>query len=296
MDKLTAIKVFLSVAESGSFTKASEQMDISKPMITRYVALMEEWLSARLFQRTTRRVTLTEAGEQALIFCQKIMQSTMEMEQEMSARQGELRGLIRISSNGSFGATHLTQAINTFLAQHPKVSIQLDLSDRLVDLVAERMDLVVRITNHPDPSFIARKLADCHSTLVATPTYLSQYGEPLHPEELHQHRYLTHANINRREWRFCKDKEEVLLELHSQFTTNETGALLNSVLANNGIAMLPNYMVEEFVRAGQLKAVLRDWQLPVYSIYVMYPSRHKLPLIVRRLVDFFAEHFQGREW
>lgn len=296
MDKLTAIKVFLSVAESGSFTKTSEQMDISKPMITRYVALMEEWLNARLFQRTTRKVALTEAGEQALMFCQKIMQSTIEMEQEMLARQGELRGLIRISSNGSFGATHLTQAINTFLAQHPKVSVQLDLSDRLVDLVAERMDLVVRITNHPDPSLIARKLADCHSTLVATPTYIAQYGEPLHPEDLHQHRYLTHANINRREWRFCKGKEEVLLELHSQFTSNETGALLNSVLANNGIAMLPNYMVEEFVRAGQLKAVMSDWQLPVHQIYAMYPSRHKLPLVVRKLIDFLVESFQGKAW
>lgn len=296
MDKLIAIKVFLAVAESGSFTKTSEQMDISKPMITRYVGLMEEWLNARLLHRTTRKVSLTEAGEQALVFCQKIIQATMEMEQEMSARQGELRGLVRVSSNGSFGSTHLTQAINTFLTQHPNVNIQLDLSDRLVDLVAERIDLVVRITSHPDPNLIARKIADCHSTLVATPDYLAAFGEPQHPADLHHHRYLTHANINRREWRFFREKEEILLELNSQFTTNETGALLTSVLAGNGIAMLPNYMVEGLLQTGQLKVVMSDWQLPKYTIYVMYPSRHKLPLTVRRLIDFLVEEFKDKSW
>lgn len=296
MDKLTAIKVFLSIADTGSFTKTSEQLEISKPMITRYVALMEEWLNARLFQRTTRRVSLTEAGEQAVIFCQKITQLTVEMEQEMLAKQGELRGLIRISSNGSFGASHLTQAINRFLAQYPKINIQLDLSDRLVDLIAERIDLAVRITNTPDPNLIARKVADCHSSLVATPIYLAEFGEPEQPEDLKSHRYLTHANINRREWRFIKAGQEVLLELSSQFTTNESGALLTSVLEGNGIAMLPNYMVSELIKEGKLKAVMSDWQLPRYSIYIMYPSRHKLPLAVRRLIDFLEEEFKDKPW
>ncbi|MCQ9329791.1 LysR family transcriptional regulator [Pelistega suis] len=296
MDKLTAIKVFLSIADTGSFTRTADQLDISKPMITRYVALMEEWLNARLFQRTTRKVSLTEAGEEALVFCQKILQLSDEMEQEMLAKQGELRGLIRICSNASFGGSHLTQAINRFLAQYPKVSIQLDLSDRLVDLIAERIDLAVRITNTPDPNLIARKVADCHSSLVAVPAYLAEFGEPKHPEDLQKHRYLTHANINRREWRFSKEGQEVLLELSSQFTTNETGALLTSVLAGNGIAMLPNYMVSEFVTEGKLKAVMSDWQLPKYSLYLMYPSRHKLPLVVRRLIDFLVEEFKDKSW
>ncbi|AUI66327.1 MULTISPECIES: LysR family transcriptional regulator [Glaesserella] len=296
MDKLTAINVFLSVAETGSFTATAEQLDISKPMISRYIALMEEWLNARLFQRTTRKVSLTEAGEQAVTFCQKIANLTAEMEQEMMSQQGELRGTIRISSNSSFGASHLTEAINAFLAQHSNLHIQLDLSDRLVDLIAERIDLAVRITNNPDPNLVARKLTACHSLLVATPDYLARYGIPNHPEDLRQHRYLTHANINRREWRFYRDKQEVLLELTSQFTTNETTALLNSVLAHNGIAMLPKYMIEKELATGQLQAVMTEWQLPTYQIYLLYPSRHKLPFAVRKVVDFLVERFEEKDW
>src|SRR3712207_5112156 len=120
MDKLTAINVFLSVAETGSFTQTAERLNISKPMISRYVALMEDWLNARLFQRTTRKVVLTEAGEQAVIFCKKIAKSAEEMEREISAQRGELRGLIRMASSVSFGSLHLANSINRFIKQHPK--------------------------------------------------------------------------------------------------------------------------------------------------------------------------------
>ena len=187
MDKLTAIKVFLTVAETGSFTATAERLEISKPMISRYVALMEEWLNARLFQRSTRKVALTEAGEQAVLFCQKIANLTAEMEQEMMAQQGELRGMLHVTSSQTFGAYHLVQTVNRFLQLHPKLNIQLLLNDQQMDLISERIDLAIRITNTPDPNFIARKLADCHSLLVATPDYLAQFGTPKQPDALYQH-------------------------------------------------------------------------------------------------------------
>lgn len=296
MDKLTAIKVFLSVAETGSFTAAADRLDMSKPMITRHIALMEEWLNARLFQRTTRQVQLTDAGEQALVFCQKMLALSGEMEQELAAQQGDLRGNIRLSSSGSFGAVHLTQAVNVFLREHPNLSIHLELSDKLLDLVAERIDLAVRITNHPDPNLVARKLADCHSLIVATPEYLAKFGTPTHPEDLRHHRYLTHANINRKEWYFYQNNQEYVLELASQLTTNETTVLLNSVLSHSGVAMLPKYLLEDYLQTGQLTAVLTDWQLPKLTIYLLYPSRHKLPLAVRKLVDFLVGYFEEKEW
>lgn len=196
MDKLTAIKVFLTVAETGSFTATAELLEISKPMISRYVALMEEWLNARLFQRSTRKVALTDTGEQAVLFCQKIANLTAEMEQEMMAQQGELHGLLRITSSQSFGAYHLVQTVNRFLQLHPKLNIQLLLNDQQMDLISERIDLAIRITNTPDPNFIARKLADCHSLLVVTPEYLTKFGTPTQPEDLYQHHYLSHHNIN----------------------------------------------------------------------------------------------------
>ena len=296
MDKLTAIKVFLTVAETGSFTATAERLEISKPMISRYVALMEEWLNARLFQRSTRKVALTDAGEQAVLFCQKIANLTAEMEQEMMAQQGELRGVLRVTSSQTFGTYHLVQMVNRFLQLHPKLNIQLLLNDQPMDLISERIDLAIRITNTPDPNFIARKLADCHSLLVATPEYLAKFGTPKHPEDLYQHHYLSHHNINRKAWKCTQGEREVLLDLNSRFTTNDTQALLNSVLDGNGIAMLPKYMLETELQQGKLQAVLTDWQLPTFSIYAMYPSRDKLPLAVRKLIDFFVESFEGKAW
>ena len=296
MDKLTAIKVFLTVAETGSFTATAEQLEISKPMISRYVALMEEWLNARLFQRSTRKVALTDAGEQAVLFCQKIANLTAEMEQEMMAQQGELRGVLRVTSSQTFGTYHLVQMVNRFLQLHPKLNIQLLLNDQPMDLISERIDLAIRITNAPDPNFIARKLADCHSLLVATPDYLAQFGTPKQPEDLYQHHYLSHHNINRKAWKCTQGEREVLLDLDSRFTTNDTQALLNSVLDSNGIAMLPKYMLETELQQGKLQAVLSDWQLLAFSIYAMYPSRDKLPLAVRKLIDFLMENFEGKAW
>ncbi|MDG6362060.1 LysR family transcriptional regulator [Glaesserella parasuis] len=296
MDKLTAIKVFLTVAETGSFTATAEQLEISKPMISRYVALMEEWLNARLFQRSTRKVALTDAGEQAVLFCQRIANLTAEMEQEMMVQQSELRGALRVTSSQTFGTYHLVQMVNRFLQLHPKLNIQLLLNDQQMDLISERIDLAIRITNTPDPNFIARKLADCHSLLVATPDYLAQFGTPKHPEDLYQHHYLSHHNINRKAWKCTQGEREVLLDLNSRFTTNDTQALLNAVLDGNGIAMLPKYMLETELQQGKLQAVLPDWQLPTFSIYAMYPSRDKLPLAVRKLIDFLVESFEGKAW
>ena len=296
MDKLTAIKVFLTVAETGSFTATAERLEISKPMISRYVALMEEWLNARLFQRSTRKVALTDAGEQAVLFCQRIANLTAEMEQEMMAQQGELRGALRVTSSQTFGTYHLVQMVNRFLQLHPKLNIQLLLNDQTMDLISERIDLAIRITNTPDSNFIARKLADCHSLLVATPEYLAKFGTPKHPEDLYQHHYLSHHNINRKAWKCTQGEREVLLDLNSRFTTNDTQALLNAVLDGNGIAMLPKYMLETELQQGKLQAVLTDWQLPTFSIYAMYPSRDKLPLAVRKLIDFLVESFEGKAW
>ncbi|WP_075621093.1 LysR family transcriptional regulator [Glaesserella parasuis] len=296
MDKLTAIKVFLTVAETGSFTATAERLEISKPMISRYVALMEEWLNARLFQRSTRKVALTDAGEQAVLFCQRIANLTAEMEQEMMAQQGELRGALRVTSSQTFGTYHLVQMVNRFLQLHPKLNIQLLLNDQTMDLISERIDLAIRITNTPDPNFIARKLADCHSLLVATPEYLTKFGTPTQPEDLYQHHYLSHHNINRKAWKCTQGEQEMLLDLNSRFTTNDTQALLNSVLDSNGIAMLPKYMLETELKRGKLQAVLTDWQLPTFSIYAMYPSRDKLPLAVRKLIDFLLESFEGKAW
>lgn len=296
MDRLTAIHVFLSVAETGNFTVTAERLGLSKPMVSRYVALMEEWLGARLLQRTTRKVSLTDAGEQAVVFCRKMANLSEEMQQEMAAMQGELRGVVRLSCNAAFGANHLLQAVNDFLALHPKLNIQLQLTDTLVDLIAERIDLAVRFTHSPDPHLVARKLAECHSVLVATPEYLAQFGTPNQLEQLSCHSFLSHINVNQKVLTFQKAQQTVSLTLSSRFATNDTNALLHSVLAHKGIAMLPTYLVADLVQNGTLQTVLNEWQLPTFNVYLLYPSRHRLPLAVRTLIDFLVSRFEQIVW
>ncbi|ABY69762.1 putative HTH-type transcriptional regulator [Actinobacillus pleuropneumoniae serovar 3 str. JL03] len=297
MDRITAIQVFLTVAETGSFTATAERLDLSRPKVTRAVALMEEWFNARLLQRTTRHVSLTDAGEQAVEYCKKMTELTSAIEQDFLTQRGELRGSLRIASNAAFGSTHLLNAIRTFLAKHPKLNIQLILADNTVNLVEEGIDLAVRFTNNPDPNVVARPLFTCHSLLVATPAYLARHGTIHSPQELANHRYLAHANVNRKEWTFIKDEQETVLELTSQLTINDTGALLNFTLADGGIAMLPKYFIEQQLKNNQLQIVLPDWQMPTYQVYAVYPSRRQLPKTVRSFVDFLVEEFEGKgDW
>lgn len=296
MDRILAIKVFLTIAETGSFTATAERLDLSKPMVSRAVALLEDWFKARLLQRTTRKVSLTEAGEQALEYCRRITELTNNIEQDFLARSGELSGTLRIAANPSFGGSHLLRALQNFMARHPKLHIQLLLSDQKADLVESRIDLALRFTHHVEPGLVARRLNHIHSLLVATPDYLARYGTPATPHDLAHHRYLAHANVNQKTWRFFRDGEETALELSSPFSVNDSNALLNCVLSGGGIAMLPKYMVNEHLAQGRLKTVLTDWTLPVYTLYALYLSRHRLPLAVRSLLDFLAEQFEEEDW
>lgn len=296
MDRILAIKVFLTIAETGSFTATAERLDLSKPMVSRAVALLEDWFKARLLQRTTRKVSLTEAGEQALEYCRRITELTNNIEQDFLARSGELSGTLRIAANPSFGGSHLLRALQNFMERHPKLHIQLLLSDQKADLVESRIDLALRFTHHVEPGLVARPLNHIHSLLVATPDYLARHGTPATPHDLARHRYLAHANVNQKTWRFFRDGEETALELSSPFSVNDSNALLNCVLSGGGIAMLPKYMINEHLAQGRLKTVLTDWTLPVYTLYALYLSRHRLPLAVRSLLDYLAEQFEGEDW
>lgn len=296
MDRILAINVFLTIAETGSFTATAERLDLSKPMVSRAVALLEDWFKARLLQRTTRKVSLTEAGEQALEYCRRITELTNNIEQDFLARSGELSGTLRIAANPSFGGSHLLRALQNFMDMHPKLHIQLLLSDQKADLVESRIDLALRFTHHVEPGLVARPLNHIHSLLVATPDYLARHGTPATPHDLAHHRYLAHANVNQKTWRFFRDDEETALELSSPFSVNDSNALLNCVLSGGGIAMLPKYMINEHLAQGRLKTVLTDWTLPVYTLYALYLSRHRLPLAVRSLLDYLAEQFEGEDW
>ncbi|MCK3655728.1 LysR family transcriptional regulator [Pasteurellaceae bacterium Macca] len=295
MDRLTAMKVFLNVAQRGSFSATAEHLGLSRPMVTRYIALLEEWLNARLFHRTTRYVTLTHAGEQAVHFCEKMVHLAQEMEQE-TASENELKGTIRLTSSTSFGSSHLVSALNRFQQKHPKLALQLYLREETLNLVEERIDLAIRLSASPDENLLARPLAPCHSALVASPSYLAKFGLPEQPWELTQHRCLAHSHLNAQKWRLSRGEEVIGLELPAVFSSNSAEALFNMALEGGGIGMLPRYLVNSALEKGLLVQVLSEWQPPQLTVYALYTSRQKQPHSVRRLLDFLVEEFAHQPW
>ncbi|SCK22415.1 LysR substrate-binding domain-containing protein [Vogesella sp. LIG4] len=296
MDRVTAMRVFADVAASGSFSASAERLQMSRAMVTRYVAEMEQWLGARLLQRTTRSVTLTDAGEQALRRCLQMLALVAEVEDEVAPAGGGLRGQLRLTSSMSFGHAHLAAALADFLALHPQLKLDLNVGDATLNLVEARIDLAIRISSEPDPALIARPLALCDSVLVASPAYLAQAGTPHAPAELAGHRCLGHSNVGRSSWQFQRGEERATVSVATRLTANDATVLLHAALAGGGISLQPTYLASALLQDGRLLPVLPDWQPPQMSIYALYPSRRHLSPAVRALLDFLVARFAQQRW
>ena len=297
MDRLTAMQVFAEVATSRSFTATADKLDMSRAMVTRYVAELEQWLGARLLQRTTRSVTLTDAGETCLRRSQQMLALMENVEEETSTTTGgELRGQLRLTCAMSFGYAHLAAVLSDFLALHPQLKIDLNVSEGALNLVDARIDLAIRISGEPDPMLIARPLARCDSLLVAAPSYLAGHGTPQLPQDLVQHRCLSHVNFGKSVWHFARGTETAQVSVVSPFSANEATALLKAAMAGGGIAMLPTYLVNLSVGTGALRVVLPEWQVPALTIYALYPSRRNLSPAVRALLDYLVLRFETVPW
>lgn len=297
MDRLTAMHVFADVAQTGSFTATSDRLEMSRAMVTRYVAELEQWLGARLLQRTTRSVTLTDAGEQCLRRCLQMLALAQEVEEETAPAGTALRGQLRLTCSMSFGYAQLAAALGDFLALHPQLKVDLHVSEGAVNLVAERIDLAIRISADPDPALIARPLAVCDSVLVAAPSYLDAAGRPAQPAQLAGHCCLGHANFGRSEWRFTHAQAgEQRVSVPTRFTANDAVVLMAAARAGAGIALQPTYLVRPLVQEGVLEVLLPDWEPPRLTVYALYPSRRHLAPAVRALLDFLVQRFDGVRW
>ncbi|WP_428000425.1 LysR family transcriptional regulator [Acidovorax sp.] len=297
MDRLTAMRVFVEVATSGSFSATADRLDMSRAMVTRYVGEMEQWLQARLLQRTTRSVTLTDAGEACLRRCQQMLALAQDIEEETTATgEGELRGQLRLTCSVSFAYAQLGAAITDFLALHPLLKIDLDASEGALNLVERRIDLAIRISSGPDPMLIARPLARCDSVLVASPAYLARHGVPALPADLERHRCLSYANFGKSVWELARGGETARVAVSSHFSANEATTLLRAALAGGGIALQPTYLANPHIASGELAAVLPEWGLPVMAINALYTSRRHQSPAVRALLDFLVDRFEGAPW
>jgi DNA-binding transcriptional LysR family regulator len=293
MDQLSAIRTFVEIADRGSLTRAAEALDLSRAMVSRHLEGLESWLGARLLHRTTRRVSLSDAGTEALPRLRQMLDLAADVQAVAGARRSEPTGRLRVTTSLSFAVPNLTQAIVEFHSRHARIEVELLTVDRAVDLVAERIDLAVRITNRLDEGVVARRLATCRSALCASPAYLRRRGQPQRPEDLAQHACITHAFGSRAEYRLRHGGKLHTVGVKGPLSSNETFVLRQAALAGAGIAMLPTYFVGDDLARGRLVRLLPEHEPETLGIHAVYLSRQHQPQPLKLLIDFLAERFGG---
>jgi len=293
MDHLSAIRTFIEIADQGSLTRAAEVLDLSRAMVSRHLEGLEQWLGARLLHRTTRRVSLSDAGQEALPRLRQMLELASDVQAVTGARRTEPAGKLRLTTSLSFALSSLTRAIVEFQGRYPRIEVELLTVDRTIDLVDERIDLAIRITNRLDEGVVARQIATCHSVLCASPAYLERRGVPKRPEDLAAHECITHAFGSRAEYRLYKAGRPVSVAVRGSLSSNETAVLREAALAGAGIAMLPTYFVEDELARGALVRLLPDHEPEVLGLHAVILSRQHQPRPLKLLIDFLAEHFGG---
>ncbi|WP_433885201.1 LysR family transcriptional regulator [Pseudomonas vranovensis] len=291
MDRLTAMRVFVSVVDLGSQSAAADHLELSRPVVSRYLAELEDWVGARLMQRTTRRLSLTAAGQETLPRCRQMLELAGDLQAAVSTPNDAPRGELRISVSTSFGQAQLMDAVADYVKRYPGVKIDLQMLDRTVNLVDERIDLAIRTSNDLDPNLIARRLSVCRSVICASPAYLRQHPAPQQVQELSQHNCLTHSYFGRSLWHFEVAGEVVSVPVQGNISANEAMTLQRAALAGAGVAMLPTYQAAGALRSGELVRLLPRAKPRELNLNAVYTSRKHMPATLRSMLDFLAERF-----
>ena len=299
MDNLADVAVFVRVVERGSFTLAADELELSRAVVSKYVSRLEERLGARLLNRTTRRLALTEAGAALFEASRGALERIEEAESAVAQLQSEPRGRLRVSAPMSFGILHLGAAMTEFAQAYPRITLDVRLDDRFVNLVEEGVDMAVRIGALTDSSLVARKLTSSRSIVCASPGYLAEQGRPETPEDLASHdcllySYLSSANV----WRFSgPDGRDIPVAVKGSLRINNGIVLAEAAAAGRGIVLAPSFYVAPMLRDGRLERILPNYRLPELGIHAVYPQRDHVPPKVRAFVDFLARRFGRKpEW
>ncbi|WP_022947191.1 LysR family transcriptional regulator [Methylohalobius crimeensis] len=291
MDKLTSMRVFARVAQSGSFAAAAKELGVSRAMATKHVMYLENSLGVRLLNRTTRRISLTEAGVAYLERCLQILEDIEETELSVAQLHTEPQGLLRISTPPFFGTFHLAPTVAAYMQQYPKVRVDIDIRGGVVDVVAEGLDLAIRLGELPDSSLIARKLASSPRVVCGAPDYFEKHGRPREPQDLRSHNCLVNWGFEPHDqWRFTgPDGEVSTIRVSGTLQANTADPLRLAAIHGAGLVVLPTYIVGQDLSKGRLEAVLQDHELPAMDIYAVYPHRRHLSAKVRTFLDFLVE-------
>lgn len=296
LDQVTGMRVFVKVASLGGFSAAARALGMSPAMATKHVAAIEDRLGVRLFNRTTRRLTLTEAGGRYREACERVLAEIDEAEAEAAAAVAEPRGTLRVNGPLAFGLRELAPAVAGFIVDHPGLTVDLALTDRLVDLVEEGWDLAIRIGRLRDSTLIARSLAPVRVILCAAPAYLARAGTPRTIADLARHNCLgytlpTPANADR--WLFGTDGS-VPVEVSGNFRVNNGDALRVAALAGLGLIYQPSFLLADDLKAGRLVCLHLDHPAFEFgAVHAVYPSGRRLPAKTRLFIDFLARRWAG---
>jgi DNA-binding transcriptional LysR family regulator len=290
MDKISAMRSFIEVASCSSFTQAAEQLGLSRLQVSRHIKEVEQWLGLRLLHRTTRQVSLTMQGEEAVNYCQRILSEVTAMESRAYCHNSELVGTVRIASPIGLGQHKLYDVIDAFCTLHPKVNIQLVLSDSVSQLVSDRVDIALRYTHQPDDSLIARRLMHIDNVLCASPTYLVQAATISEPTDLLQHNCLRHSSQMR--WDLVYGDQTYLLDIKGNLQANDMGVLINAARRGNGIVCLPTDLANHYLESDELAEVLPHITAPGKTLWAVYLSRSYQQTLVRAFIDFTAATWQ----
>ncbi len=296
MGQLEDLRAFVQIVEHESIGQAAEHSGVAKSALSRRLRLLEARLQTALIVRTTRQWSLTEAGRQYYERGLQVLAMYDEFDAEIRESELVLSGEIRLSVPLYFGQLALTKPLLDFAAGHPQVHLDVDYNDRLVDMVAEQLDLVVRISTLADSTLIARKLCSTQHCFCVSPDYLQHNTSIDIPEDLKQHRILQYGHTRRPRWKFGSSKSgvkksESSVSLHAAMNSLDGGFLLAAAKAGHGVCRLPDFLARTALDSGELVEVLSDYKLGAEGIYLVYPASRHLPKRTRRLMDYLIEHF-----
>jgi len=294
MDRFLEMQTFRAVVDAGSFVKAADSLGMSKAAVSRYVADLETRLGVRLLHRTTRRLSLTEEGAVFNTRCRELLLGVEEAEAEISSRSGEARGLLRVNVPVTFSILHLSHLWAAFHELHPRVQLDVELSDRVVDVVEEGYDLAIRIATLPSSSLISKRLASTRVVLCASPQYLETHGVPAHPSELAEHKVIGYSYMSGGDtWTFDGPDGSVNVKIHPWMSTNNGDTCRAVALANQGIMLQPTFLVGDDLATGKLVEILPDYRSIEFGIYAVYPTRKHVAPKVRALVNFLEQQLSA---
>jgi len=295
---LEAWAIFAKVAETGSFARAANELNLSQATISKAITRLETRLKTVLFHRTSRRMSLTQSGQGALERASRILAEGEAVEAEITAQATSPRGTVRMAVPMSFGIEHVSPLLPDFMARYPDVSLDIDFDDGLVDLVGGGFDLALRISALADSSLLARRLCGVRVLLVAAPAYLDAHGRPRHPRELAQHNALFYT-LSRfgAAWRFHHRRHgDFSISVNAPLRVNNAEALNPALLAGMGIALQPEFLVWRELKAGKLEVVMPEWSPPPIALHVVTPPGRVRPARVQLLIEHLVRKFEKAPW